>query len=87
MMGWYKCPHDGGMCNNSGCKDGILCCLSDGEQEEDKHAARKATPLFSGCIAYFPDALMEIARLSKHCNDQHNPGERFEHRSSARHLA
>ena len=43
--------------------------------EHNKHAARKATPLFSGCIAYFPDALLEIARLSKACNDQHNPGE------------
>jgi hypothetical protein len=36
---------------------------------------RKDAPLFSGCLNYFPDALMEVARLSKVGNDQHNPGE------------
>jgi hypothetical protein len=35
---------------------------------------RKDIPLFSGCFNYFPDALMEVARLSKFCNEQHNPG-------------
>lgn len=38
-------------------------------------AERKAIPLFSGCLAYFPDALAAIAALSKAGNDQHNPGE------------
>ena len=37
--------------------------------------SRKNTPLYSGCIAYFPDALEAIARLSKFGNDKHNPGE------------
>ena len=37
--------------------------------------ARKNTPLYSGCIAYFPDALEAVARLSKFGNDKHNPGE------------
>lgn len=41
----------------------------------DASATRKATPLFSGCIAYFPDALAAVARLSKAGNDKHNPGE------------
>ena len=36
--------------------------------------ARKAIPLFSGCIAYFPDALLAVAELSRIGNDQHNPG-------------
>lgn len=36
--------------------------------------ARKATPLFSGCINYFPDALLAVAELSKIGNEQHNPG-------------
>jgi len=36
---------------------------------------RKDTPIYSGVFAYFPDALEEIARISKTCNDQHNPGE------------
>lgn len=37
-------------------------------------AARKALPLFSGVLAYFPAALAEVARLSAKGNDQHNPG-------------
>lgn len=36
---------------------------------------RKAMPLYSGVLRYFPDALMAIARLSKAGNDKHNPGE------------
>lgn len=35
---------------------------------------RKDTPVYSGVIRYFPLALLEIARLSKVGNDQHNPG-------------
>lgn len=38
-------------------------------------ADRKAVPLFAGVLAYFPDAFVELARLSKIGNDQHNPGE------------
>jgi hypothetical protein len=34
--------------------------------------ARKATPIYSGVIKYFPLALAEIARVSKAGNDQHN---------------
>lgn len=36
---------------------------------------RKACPVHSGVMAYFPDALAEVARLSKVGNDKHNPGE------------
>ena len=36
---------------------------------------RKAVPLATGCLDYFPDALAEVARVSKVGNDQHNPGE------------
>lgn len=36
--------------------------------------ARKAVPLFSGCINYFPDALLAVAELSRIGNEQHNPG-------------
>jgi hypothetical protein len=36
--------------------------------------ARKAIPLFSGCLKYFPDALCAVAACSKAGNDQHNPG-------------
>ncbi|MGY3265821.1 dATP/dGTP diphosphohydrolase domain-containing protein [Lysobacter sp. HA35] len=38
-------------------------------------AERKALPLFSGVLAYFPDALAAVAELSAKGNDQHNPGE------------
>lgn len=36
---------------------------------------RKATPMFSGVLRYFPDALAAVARLSKAGNDKHNPGQ------------
>lgn len=38
-------------------------------------AERKALPIFSGVIEYFPDALLEVARVSRIGNDQHNPGQ------------
>jgi hypothetical protein len=36
---------------------------------------RKRIPLYSGVIAYFPDALVEVARISQAGNEKHNPGE------------
>lgn len=36
---------------------------------------RKDLPLATGVLDYFPDAIAEIARLSKAGNDKHNPGE------------
>jgi hypothetical protein len=36
---------------------------------------RKATPVFTGVVAYFDLALKEIAKVSKIGNDQHNPGQ------------
>lgn len=38
-------------------------------------AARKALPVFSGVLAYFPDAIVAVAAVSKAGNDQHNPGQ------------
>ena len=35
---------------------------------------RKDTPVYSGLLVYFPDALKEVARVSKVGNDQHHPG-------------
>lgn len=40
----------------------------------DDAAGRKAVPLMSGCLDYFPDALAAVAATSKAGNDQHNPG-------------
>lgn len=36
---------------------------------------RKALPITSGVLDYFPDALLEVAHCSKVGNDQHNPGQ------------
>lgn len=38
-------------------------------------AARKAVPIATGVIDYFPDALAAVAACSKKGNDQHNPGQ------------
>ena len=37
--------------------------------------SRKGVPITSGVLDYFPDALAEVARVSKAGNDQHNPGQ------------
>ena len=39
--------------------------------------ARKALPIWEGCLLYFPDVWAEVARVSKAGNDQHNPGEKL----------
>jgi len=38
-------------------------------------AERKTYPMFSGLLAYFPDALAAISHLSYKGNEKHNPGE------------
>lgn len=38
-------------------------------------ADRKAVPLWSGLMQYFPDALVAVAHLSHIGNQQHNPGQ------------
>ena len=40
----------------------------------DKAKERKDTPVFSGVMKYFPDAIKAVARVSKAGNDQHHPG-------------
>ena len=37
-------------------------------------AERKRIPLYSGLMAYFPDALLCVARVSYIGNEQHHPG-------------
>lgn len=46
--------------------DGRLTCDSE---------TRKALPLATGLLDYFPDALVDVARLSRIGNDKHNPGQ------------
>lgn len=40
-----------------------------------RDATRKDYPITTGVLDYFPDAVAEIAKVSKAGNDQHNPGE------------
>jgi hypothetical protein len=42
-------------------------------------AGRKRVPMFSGLIAYFPDALAAVAEHSFKGNEKHNPGEPLHH--------
>ena len=39
------------------------------------HEDRKNRPIARGVLDYFPDALAEVALVSKTGNDQHNPGQ------------
>jgi hypothetical protein len=41
--------------------------------------ARKAVPLVTGVLDYFPAALAEVAKVSKAGNDKHNPGQPMHH--------
>lgn len=38
-------------------------------------ATRKLMPVTSGCLGYFPDALLLVAWVSRVGNEKHNPGE------------
>ena len=38
-----------------------------------KAQQRKAMPVYSGVLKYFPDALKEVSKASKAGNDQHHP--------------
>lgn len=37
--------------------------------------ARKETPVATGVLAYFPDAIAEVAKVCYIGNEQHNPGQ------------
>lgn len=43
--------------------------------EECFPSTRKDMPVFSGVLQYFPDAILEVSKVSKAGNDQHNPGQ------------
>ena len=38
---------------------------------------RKQSPLYSGVLRYFPDALVQVAQCSFIANEQHNPGQKM----------
>lgn len=39
----------------------------------DKHAKRKAQPVFSGVLKYFPNAIKYVSEVSLEGNKQHHP--------------
>lgn len=42
---------------------------------KEEAAKRKALPVATGVIDYFPDAMLAVSACSKAGNDQHNPGQ------------
>jgi len=44
------------------------------KEQLDNAQKRKGTPVFSGVLNYFPDAIKEVAICSRVGNDQHNAG-------------
>ena len=42
--------------------------------QQETAQQRKDTPVFSGVLAYFPDAIKAVSRASKAGNDQHGNG-------------
>lgn len=69
-------------CGNCVTKDATIHTLSErvaGQSEllskrAEKPAERKAMPVASGVLDYFPDALRAVANCSYIGNEQHNPG-------------
>lgn len=70
------------------CQDAINLQMRSASYQEAEALAEKARPslpeddttrlsypMFDGLLAYFPNALAEVSRVSKVGNDQHNPGE------------
>ena len=62
-----------GMCND--CMCGALENEFISHPKEDEAQKRKDTPVFSGVLAYFPDAINELARCSFAGQQQHAPDE------------
>lgn len=43
------------------------------QKQEEKHKERKATPIYTGVVKYFPNALKYISKVSLAGNEQHHP--------------
>lgn len=52
--------------------------ISENSLPEDA-AERKSAPMCEGVLDYFPNALAEVAKVSKFGNDKHNPGQPLHH--------
>tara|TARA_R110002126_G_scaffold237443_1_gene380955 strand:+ start:3010 stop:3468 length:459 start_codon:yes stop_codon:yes gene_type:complete len=60
-----------GECTDCGCAELENEFIS---HPKDVSQARKETPVFSGVLNYFPDAIREVSQCSFVGNEQHNPG-------------
>lgn len=83
FLHYYYCG-TGFACSECGSKEGHEQVCSQFERDRVVYQSpplvsdaekRKAAPVCSGVLDYFPDSILAIARLSKIGNDQHNPGE------------
>lgn len=65
--------------NCTGVCEDCVCDMLDNPPfgNQDVAAERKATPVFSGVLKYFPNALKEVSRCSKAGNDQHGNGQKL----------
>jgi hypothetical protein len=71
------------LCVKLGGCDGIIWVRKDAQPRPPSalsllpkdNAARKATPIFSGVLGYFPLAIAAVAEVSRVGNEQHNPGQ------------
>jgi hypothetical protein len=70
-----------GMCNDCMCGALEEEFISHPQEDSSRNVnfiadaqSRKETPVFSGVLNYFPDAIREVARCSFVGNEQHNPG-------------
>lgn len=75
MLKDYNCPNCGKTYTAEAGSVAALCFLCAPVPAKHDSQARKNKPLFSGCMMYFPDALLAVAEHSKKGNDKHNPGQ------------
>ena len=61
-----------GMCSDCNCGELENEFISHPKEKTDA-VKRKETPVFSGVLNYFPDAIKEVAQCSFIGNEQHNP--------------
>ena len=76
------CPLRGSACTRAICTISDTCmygmeinATEPVPAPQSESATRKASPVWSGVLNYFPDALLAVARVSKAGNDKHNPGQ------------
>lgn len=60
--------------SSAGLTDAVLRAPASNSPLPTDAQARKAVPIFSGVLKYFPDAIAAVAECSQKGNDQHHPG-------------